>query len=362
MGWFTKSKKSSNVSQAPHHETPWSTSAGSTASHGVNPPLLPQYQASQSPQYNYDQPGVHYEYQAPNLDTIDETTSSPVEEDNRRIGDMQVIEPPIERPGTSRDTLTDLDQSPAESRSTLPAGLESTAEQTSLSHHPTSTSVLVQPSVLPPTQTVTSPTVDSLSKPTCSLNLMCYRSGSQGCIRRQIQVASLARLTASTLDVSEKPWKENASMILNDRQFFHALHQEYEQHIRGFWRRYLSLKTLRRIRVLSYTPTTRPEVVPMHDFTLQEVFYAYQHPKSIETESEWIDWVFRLRQADRRHALEFVEDWSGFRIGIVGSVPWVVATLVGVTWTARGGDAQTAFTVAAFILTVGTCELNWSLR
>jgi hypothetical protein len=161
--------------------------------------------------------------------------------------------------------------------------------------------------------------------------------------------------------VSEKPWKENASMIFNDRQFFHALHQEYEQHIRGFWRRYLSLKTLRRIRVLSYTPTNRPEVVPMDDFTLQEVFYAYQHPKSIETESEWIDWVFRLRQADRRHALEFVEDWSGFRIGLVGSVPWVVATVVGVTWTAKGGDAQTAFTVAAFILTVGTCELNWSI-
>ena len=362
MGWFTKSKKGSNVSQAPPHETAWPTSAGSTASHGVNPPLLHQYQFTPSPQYDDYQPGPHYEYQAPNLDTINEATPSPMEEDNRRDGDLQVIEPPIERPGTSRNTSTDLDQSPAEPRSTLPASLESTAEQTSLSYHPTSTSVVIEPSVLPPTQTVTSPTVDSLSKPTCSLNLMCYRSGSQGCIRRQIQVASRARWAASTLDLSEKPLKEIASMIFDDRQFFHALHREYEQHIRGFWRRYLSLKTLRRIRVLSYTPTTRPEVVPMDDFTLQEVFYAYQHPKSIETESEWIDWVFSLRQADRRHALEFVEDWSGFRIGIVGSVPWVVATVVGVTWTAKGGDAQTAFTVAAFILTVGTCELNWSLR
>jgi len=66
--------------------------------------------------------------------------------------------------------------------------------------------------------------------------------------------------------------------------------------------------------------------------------------------------VFQLRQKDRRHALEFVEGWSGFRIGIVGSIPWVVATVVGVTWVAKGGDAQTAFTVAAFILTVGTCK------
>jgi hypothetical protein len=97
-------------------------------------------------------------------------------------------------------------------------------------------------------------------------------------------------------------------MICSDQQFFQALDQEYEQHSRGFWRRYLSFKTLRRIRLLSYTPTSRPEVVQMDDFTLQEVFCAYRHPESIKTESDWIDWVFRLRQADRRHALEFVED------------------------------------------------------
>lgn len=107
---------------------------------------------------------------------------------------------------------------------------------------------------------------------------------------------------------------------------------------------------------------TRPEVVPLDAFTLQEIFYAYQHPEHIKTELEWIDWVFRLRQADCRHALEFVEGWSGFRIGLVGSLPWVVATIVGVVWTVRDGDVQTAFTFAAFILTVGTCKSNRSLH
>ena len=197
-----------------------------------------------------------------------------------------------------------------------------------------------QSTILPPTQRAVSPTVDGLNKPTCSLNLMCYRPGSQGCIRRQIQVAR----------------KEYPGMIRTDQEFFHALHREYEQYICGFWRRYLSLKTLRQIRLLSFTPMTRPEVVSTDDFTLQEIFYAYEHPEDIKTECEWIDWVFRLRQADRRHALEFVEGWSGFRIGLIGSLPWVVATVVGVVWTVRGGDVQTAFTVAAFILTVGTCE------
>lgn len=49
-----------------------------------------------------------------------------------------------------------------------------------------------------------------------------------------------------------------------------------------------------------------------------------------------------------------MEGWSGARIALIGSVPWVAATVVGIAWTVRGGDAQTAFTVAGFILTVGT--------
>ena len=98
--------------------------------------------------------------------------------------------------------------------------------------------------------------------------------------------------------------------------------------------------------------------MPLDDFTLQEVFHAYEHADSITTSTAWIDWVFRLRQGERRHALEFVEAWSGLRIALVGSVPWVSATVVGVAWVCIGGDVQTAFTVAAFILTVGTCEFD----
>jgi hypothetical protein len=101
--------------------------------------------------------------------------------------------------------------------------------------------------------------------------------------------------------------------------------------------------------------------VPLDEFTLQEVFHAYNNLSMIETETAWIEWVFNLRQADRRHALEFVEGWSGSRIAMVGSVPWVSASIVGIVWVARGGDAQTAFTVASFILTVGTCELRCCL-
>lgn len=224
----------------------------------------------------------------------------------------------------------------------------------------------MQKHVLPPIHDETIVITESAEKPTCSLNLTCYRSGRHGCLRRQIQVA---RTPAA-------PNPNGHVLVTEDQEFFRAVSREYEQHLCGFWRRCTTLKTLKRIRLLSvslgkeklhgdmiltavkYTPSSRPQVVPLDDFTLQEIFYAYQNPNSVEPDQEWIDWVFRLRQPDRRHALEFVEDWSGFRIGLVGSIPWVAATVVGVTWVAKGGDTQTAFTVAAFILTVGTSKFR----
>jgi hypothetical protein len=86
-----------------------------------------------------------------------------------------------------------------------------------------------------------------------------------------------------------------------------------------------------------YTPSTRPEIVPLDDFTLQEVFHAYNNPTTVTTTTSWISWVFRLRQRDRRHALEFVEGWSGTRIALIGSVPWVAVTVVGIVWTLKVG-------------------------
>jgi hypothetical protein len=87
------------------------------------------------------------------------------------------------------------------------------------------------------------------------------------------------------------------------------------------------------------------------------MLYAYNHPSRIDTDHVWIDWVFNLRQSDKRHALEFVEGWNGTRIAILGTIPLVFSTLVGLIWSVRSGDWQTAFTVASFILTAGTLLL-----
>jgi hypothetical protein len=98
--------------------------------------------------------------------------------------------------------------------------------------------------------------------------------------------------------------------------------------------------------------------VPLEDVVLQEVLYTYQNPSKIITEHEWIDWVFRLRQPDRRHALEFVEGWNGTRIAVAGSIPLLLSTVLGVVWSVKGSGIPDAFSVAGFILTAGSCELN----
>lgn len=89
------------------------------------------------------------------------------------------------------------------------------------------------------------------------------------------------------------------------------------------------------------------------------MFYAYKHPTSVQTENEWIAWVFRLRRKNKRHALEFVEGWNSKRVVIAALFPWMVSCLVGIIWSLRGGDAQTAFTVAGFILTSGTGKTSY---
>jgi hypothetical protein len=93
---------------------------------------------------------------------------------------------------------------------------------------------------------------------------------------------------------------------------------------------------------------------------LQEIFYAYNNPSKVEdseSETPWIKWVYRLRKPEQRHALEFIESWDGKRIVIAGTLPWLFSTMVGVVWSVKGGDVQTAFTVAGYILTSGTGTL-----
>jgi hypothetical protein len=51
------------------------------------------------------------------------------------------------------------------------------------------------------------------------------------------------------------------------------------------------------------------------------MFYAYEHPERITSQTNWIEWLFRLRRRDKRHALEFVEGWNSTHIVFAGMLP-----------------------------------------
>ena len=101
---------------------------------------------------------------------------------------------------------------------------------------------------------------------------------------------------------------------------------------------FLRLKTQAIIEFSLVSTYEPPICCPLNEFVLQEVLYAYRQPSKIDTDHVWVDWMFRLRQPNRRHALEFVGEWNGTRIAVAGMTPLMFFTLVGAVWSARSGD------------------------
>jgi hypothetical protein len=239
MRWFSRTQSSLNALPQRTKDVPWSTFMEWTTTYGIDPPRLSQYQAALSPSNTDHQCAAVV---TPGLAAINEVIPYPPTSPHLSETAPSIKHPPKYTSNQLRSTAV-----PTRPASPLSECLNQT---------PYVIPPIDQASVLPPIQTVSSPIFDKTKKTTCSLNLMCYRPGSQGCIRRQIQVISLSRWAVSSDDGYDRFWQEKPDLIRNDQEFFHALHREYEQHICGFWRRYLSLKTLRQIRLLSVRSVT----------------------------------------------------------------------------------------------------------
>jgi hypothetical protein len=109
----------------------------------------------------------------------------------------------------------------------------------------TTTSIAQEPLLSKPATSL----VYDTSKPTCTIDLVCYRSGPAGCEMRQIQV--IKRSGYPDENSYQKALKETPKLIPTDRQFFCQLRRVYLTEICGVWRRALSLKGLKQIRLLS---------------------------------------------------------------------------------------------------------------
>jgi hypothetical protein len=95
---------------------------------------------------------------------------------------------------------------------------------------------------------------DDLKRLTCSLNLICYRPGSQGCVLRQIRVIQSS--LCPNLHMFEGLVAANPDLVTTDQQFFERLREEYQGNMCSLTRRLFSLKTLRKIRLLSVSTWT----------------------------------------------------------------------------------------------------------
>jgi hypothetical protein len=94
-----------------------------------------------------------------------------------------------------------------------------------------------------------SPGFYNTTKPTCSLNLVCYRSGARGCDLQQLQCVVRAGFPS---DGSFDSFVDaNPHLVQTDDQFFDEMRRLYTTKMCGFFRRYFSLKTLRSFRLLA---------------------------------------------------------------------------------------------------------------
>jgi len=93
------------------------------------------------------------------------------------------------------------------------------------------------------------PVYYNTAKPTCSLNLVCYRSGANGCDLQQIQCA--LRSNYPTDESFQAAISVNKYLVYSDDVFFKEMQRLYKYEMCGFFRRYFSLKSLRAFRVLA---------------------------------------------------------------------------------------------------------------
>lgn len=98
------------------------------------------------------------------------------------------------------------------------------------------------------------------------------------------------------------------------------------------------------------------------EYIKQDILFAYRYPEKLHSNGEWIQWIYNLRQPGRRYALEFIENWSALRILIAVSVLLASSIALGIVWAVVKDDAQTAFTVATFVLGAGSRTWSTYLR
>lgn len=67
------------------------------------------------------------------------------------------------------------------------------------------------------------------------------------------------------------------------------------------------------------------------------MMYAYKNPERLQSDDDWIQWVFWLGRADKRHAVEFVE--GGIQHASLSPAPSLGSALVSWAPSRRPSEA-----------------------
>jgi len=97
-------------------------------------------------------------------------------------------------------------------------------------------------------------------KPTCSINLVCYRKGAHGCKMRPIQTVLKSRIPKQAS--LRRMMRLHTYLVQSDKKLMEALRATCRYQTCTFWLRWFFLKTLRGVRLLTITPTTHVPNTP----------------------------------------------------------------------------------------------------
>lgn len=88
-----------------------------------------------------------------------------------------------------------------------------------------------------------------ITKPTCSLNLVCYRSGAKSCDLQQLHCILRSKFPSS--DRFQIVINANKHLVYDDEQFFREMRSLFDIHMSSFVRRWFSLKSHKAFRILA---------------------------------------------------------------------------------------------------------------
>jgi hypothetical protein len=112
------------------------------------------------------------------------------------------------------------------------------------------------------------------SKPTCTLNLMCFRDQTKGCRIWQVSVTHVDKWM--DWNAFSQYCHDHEHVLTSDKSLFRAMRVAYEKELSSLWRRWTSLKSLKGFRILSVCqnfaalPVNPPALSPSEVFRVPQ--------------------------------------------------------------------------------------------